>query len=274
MNQLYSRTNLHRFAEFGERYAQQYQSAEPFPHIVIDQFLPEELLIEGLDAFPRPRELPNREFDDPRQIKLQYSRIEVLPAPLRELLNFLNCPTVLRFLERMTGIKGLIPDPYLNGGGLHQIERGGMLDIHADFNRLEELGLDRRLNLLLYLNQDWKEDYGGHLELWDRSMTRCVHKILPVFNRCVVFSTTDKSYHGHPTPLACPRERNRKSIALYYYTNGRPAEERSEAHSTLFRDRPGTVAAPRRNYRRIARKVIRSLVPPILTDGYWYLRNR
>src|SRR5262249_10915505 len=133
---------------------------------------------------------------------------------------------------------------------------------------------DRRLNLLVYLNRDWNDEYGGHLELWDPSMTRCVHKILPVFNRCVVFSTTDRSYHGHPTPLACPRDRNRKSIALYYYSNGRPQEERSESHSTLFRDRPGVVVAPQRSYSRAARRLVRSLVPPILADGYWYLRHR
>ncbi|NEN95926.1 MAG: 2OG-Fe(II) oxygenase, partial [Moorea sp. SIO3I7] len=131
--------------------------------------------------------------------------------------------------------------PHFVGGGLHQIEKGGYLKIHADFNRHTKLRLDRRLNLLIYLNKDWQEDYGGHFEMWDTEMTQSQKKILPVFNRCVIFSTTDFSYHGHPEPLTCPEGRTRKSLALYYYSNGRPAEELSKSgdHSTLFKARPG-----------------------------------
>ena len=157
----------------------------------------------------------------------------------RLLLYQLNGSVFLQFLEQLTGIDGLIPDPYFGGGGLHQIERGGYLKVHADFNWHPKLRLDRRLNLLLYLNKDWKEAYGGHLELWSRNMTRCVQRILPIFNRCVIFSTTDTSYHGHPDPLRCPPSITRKSLALYYYTNGRPEQEQSAPHDTLFQERPG-----------------------------------
>jgi Rps23 Pro-64 3,4-dihydroxylase Tpa1-like proline 4-hydroxylase len=143
------------------------------------------------------------------------------------------------FLETLTGITGLLPDPHLWGGGLHQIQRGGFLKVHADFNRHERLDLDRRLNLLVYLNKDWKEEYGGQLELWSRDMKRCEERVLPVFNRCVVFSTTDTSYHGHPDELTCPEGWTRKSMALYYYTTGRSAEETSQSHSTLYQERPG-----------------------------------
>ena len=143
------------------------------------------------------------------------------------------------FLERLSGIEGLIADPHLDGGGLHQIERGGRLAVHADFSRNWKLQLERRLNLLVYLNEDWDESYGGHLELWDRSMTRADQRILPVFNRCVIFSTDSTSYHGHPDPLTCPEDRTRKSLALYYYTVERPREKRSSARSTVWRARPG-----------------------------------
>jgi hypothetical protein len=104
------------------------------------------------------------------------------------------------------------------------------------------LNLDRRINLLLYMNKDWKEEYGGHLELWDRTMSKRVHRVLPVFNRCVVFSTLDWAFHGHPEPLTCPPGWTRKSVALYYYTNGRPPEEKSADHGTLYKARPN--AAP------------------------------
>src|SRR6185436_17882303 len=128
----------------------------------------------------------------------------------------LNSQVFLTYLETLTGIEGLIPDPHLFGGGLHQIVPGGFLKVHADFNRHEKLKLDRRLNVLIYLNRDWKEEYGGHLELWNRDMSRPERRVLPLFNRCVVFSTTDFSYHGHPDPLRCPEGRTRKSIAMYY----------------------------------------------------------
>jgi len=95
--------------------------------------------------------------------------------------------------------------------------------------------LDRRLNMIVYLNQHWQEEYGGHLELWNRDMTRCEAKVLPVWNRTVVFNTTDFSYHGHPAPLCCPDSTTRKSISLYYYSNGRPAAERSAPHDTIFK---------------------------------------
>jgi Rps23 Pro-64 3,4-dihydroxylase Tpa1-like proline 4-hydroxylase len=112
---------------------------------------------------------------------------------------------------------------------------GGFLKVHVDFNRHPLLNLDRRLNLLVYLNEDWRDEYGGHLELWPADMSRCERRILPVFNRTVVFSTTDASFHGHPAPLACPEGMSRKSVSFYYYTNGRPAHEGAEPHDTIFR---------------------------------------
>ena len=112
------------------------------------------------------------------------------------LLEFVKGCVFLEFLESLTGIDGLIPDPYYEGGGLHPIVPGGFLKVHADFNWHKDLKLDRRLNVIVYLNRNWKEEYGGHLELWNREMTRCERRVLPIFNRCVIFSTTDFSYHG------------------------------------------------------------------------------
>jgi hypothetical protein len=140
----------------------------------------------------------------------------------------------------MTGATGLVSDPFLEGGGLHQIARGGRLAVHADFSVHPRLGLDRRLNLLLYLNRDWDEDWGGELELWSGDMSRCAKKVAPAFNRLVVFKTTDRSFHGHPDPLDCPAGVARRSIALYYYSNGRPRSERSRRHDSVhWRARPG-----------------------------------
>ncbi|MBU2887588.1 2OG-Fe(II) oxygenase [Gilvimarinus agarilyticus] len=125
------------------------------------------------------------------------------------------------------------------GGGFHSTLPGGKLDLHADFNIHLRNGLDRRINLILFLNKDWCESYGGHLELWDENLAAQPKRVLPVFNRAVIFGTTDFTYHGQPIELNCPEDRFRKSLALYYYSNGRPEAEKSgEKHLTLFKERP------------------------------------
>ena len=215
---------------------EQYVNARPFPHIVLDNLFPNEILEEVLDDFPRPEEIAWRKFDNPTEKKLGYWHENPLRPRIQLFLYEMNSAPLLQFLERLTGIEGLISDPYYGGAGPHQIEPGGFLKVHVDFNWHPLLKLDRRLNLLVYLNKDWKEEYGGHLELWNRDVSRCEQKVLPVFNRTVVFSTTDFSYHGHPVPLACPEGRTRKSVSFYYYSNGRPDEERSAPHDTIFRE--------------------------------------
>lgn len=218
-------------------------NAEPFPHIVVDNFLPEALLDEVIGEFPNPEEWPQhpewRAANRTDAIKLSANRDWMLGPTTRHLLNQFNSAVFINFLEKLTSIEGLVPDPHYFGGGIHQIEAGGFLKIHADFNVHNRLKLDRRLNALLYLNRDWEEDWGGQLELWDPQMQNAVRKIKPDFNRLVVFATTDISYHGHPDPLTCPPGVRRRSLALYYYTNGRPESEKSESHSTLHQVRPG-----------------------------------
>lgn len=214
-----------------------YQSAEPFPHIVLDGLFDDAVLERVLADFPKPDETRWMRFDSPTEKKLgYYHEHSTISDTVRAFLDALNGFELLLFLEALTGIEGLIPDPYFGGGGLHQIEPGGFLKIHADFNVHPKLKLDRRANLLIYMNKDWREEWGGHLELWNADMTECRQRILPVFNRAVIFSTTDTSFHGHPHPLQSPPGVTRKSVSLYYYTAGRPDEERSAAHDTIFRD--------------------------------------
>jgi 2OG-Fe(II) oxygenase superfamily len=229
-----------RLLALAERRRREYAAADPYPHIVIDAFLPKMALERVLSEVPKPDEIGWIEFDDARGKKLA-SKVETqLGSATRALLYQLNSSVFIDFLETLTGIRGLVPDPHFWGGGIHQIVRGGFLKVHADFNRHPRLNLDRRLNLLLYLNPEWREEWGGCLELWDRDMTECRKKILPIFGRCVVFSTTDFSNHGHPEPLNCPEGTTRKSLALYYYSNGRPRGETDGRHySTPFRSRPG-----------------------------------
>ena len=216
---------------------QAYVTADPFPHAVIDGLFPEQDLQEVRCLFPGPDEIEWVRFasSEERKLGFHHRSLYALPHPIRDFLFWMNSPPVLEFLEQLTGIAGLIPDPYFGGGGLHQTLPGGFLQIHADFNVHPLLRLDRRLNVLVFLNESWPEEYGGELELWDAEMRSCRRRILPIWNRTVIFSTTDSSYHGHPKPLSCPADRTRKSLSFYYYTNGRPAEEASAPHDTIFR---------------------------------------
>jgi Rps23 Pro-64 3,4-dihydroxylase Tpa1-like proline 4-hydroxylase len=238
-----------KLRSLAERHREGYASAAPFAHAVFDELVPSAALEPILAEFPAPKAVPWLEHTHRHSRKLATNDESWMGPATRQFLAQLNASTFIDFLERLTRIEGLIPDPHFYGGGLHQIEPGGRLEIHADFNWYKRLRLDRRLNVLIYLNRDWDESWGGHLELWERDMSRCARRIAPLFNRWVVFSTTDTSFHGHPEPLRCPVGRTRRSIAAYYYTNGRPGEESSAPHSTLYQARPGASSrpAPRRS---------------------------
>ena len=268
--------NPEELTALATRLSSRYTTAEPFPHAVIDGFLPEDVLRKVAASFPKTKDIDWHRSTNPRQKKLAVEDETQINDEARWLLYQLNSATFMKFLETLTSIAGLIPDPYFAGGGLHQIERGGYLKIHADFNLHPRFMLERRLNLLLYLNENWPEEYGGHLELWNRDMTRCVHRILPIFNRCVIFNTTDFSYHGHPEPLNCPAGTTRKSLALYYYSNGRPVEEVSAEHGTLVRPRPGEMidGLNGRSTASSLKAKLKRFVPPVVHDIRGYLKRK
>jgi Rps23 Pro-64 3,4-dihydroxylase Tpa1-like proline 4-hydroxylase len=273
MSMLFSDENLANLDRLARENAARYQANLPFAHIYFDNFLPTSDAEAVLRDFPSPKELKWNEFSNQNERKLAFDIVEKLPDSIRDVMYFLNSRPVIQFLETLTGIDGVIPDPYFVGGGLHQIKPGGHLEVHADFNRHNKLKLDRRINLLLYLNKDWKEEYGGHFELWNRDVTQAEQKILPLFNRCAIFSTTDYSFHGHPTPLTCPPDRSRKSLATYYYSNGRPEEELSDSHSTLFIQRAGAAPAVESPKALTMKSILHAITPPIIVDAYKNLRG-
>ena len=259
--------------------AEEYQSAQPFPHIALDNFLPLDVM-DALHAdFPQPdsdvwTKLPT---DDQRGKWAANDEARV-PGGLRNLIAELNSSTFLKFLERMTGIEELIVDAKMSGGGLHRIERGGKLSVHLDFSHNPANKLNRRLNLLLYFNKDWKEDYGGALELWhwgkDKADRRAEAKIYPIYNRCAIFSTSPKSWHGHPEPLASPEGLGRQSLAMYYFSNGRPAEEEVE-HNTLFRSTTDEATPLGTHLVRAASSgLMKDLMPPIAYKGLRRIWNQ
>lgn len=214
-----------------------YKKNLPFPHAVIDDAFEPAMIKKVSEHFPAP-DTSWWLYDNVLERKFAKNNLSDLSQFIKQLIYYLNSFEFIDQLETLTGIQGLISDHTLNGGGLHQIARGGKLDIHCDYNYHPITALDRRINVLVYLNEDWKKEWGGELEFWNSDMTECTKSFLPLFNRMVIFSTTDTAFHGHPEPLRCPEGVTRKSIAMYYYTNGRPSQERTPPHSTVFKRRP------------------------------------
>jgi Rps23 Pro-64 3,4-dihydroxylase Tpa1-like proline 4-hydroxylase len=246
-------------AEIGQRFAQEYQSGKPFHYIAIDNFLPLEVLEkvrdEALDQYVKPPEHSSRH----EHLKASYNP-DTLPLFSRAVFNALNSKAFLKFLENMTGIPNLIPDPYYMGAGIHRTENEGFLGIHADFNHHKQMNLERRLNVLIYMNEDWEADYGGAFEVWTDDMKTQVAAFPPIMNRFCCFSTSSTSMHGNPEPVNHPNGQPRLSIALYYYTA--TWSDSHVAHSTLFRPRPGSSDQPASRSGRLHK--IQRYTPPVL----------
>jgi hypothetical protein len=241
--------------EVGEDLMGEYAFAEPFPHIAIDNFLPTEMIEKILEHFPVETKSHDKVYQKgyggthKRQI-LPYDCDEYM----RDAFSFFNSAPMLQFLEGITNISGLLPDPYFSGGGLHETAKGGLLGIHADFRVNESLQLLRRVNVLIYLNKDWQDNYGGILELWDREMKANVKSVAPIFNRCVIFNTDEDSFHGHPDPLTTPDGVTRRSIALYYYTATGIQNDTGQSRHTLYVARPSDSEQVKSEVRKLAKK--------------------
>ena len=220
--------NMHELHE-------QYINNDPFPHVVIDNFL-QTSIAESMLSELEEQDISDWEYDPhSEQInKWSMPNLRRLPTFTSKTLEWFNTADCIQLFENLTGISGLIADPQYLGGGVHVTSRGGKLGIHSDFNIHPQYKTHRRLNALLFLNKDWNPDWNGQLQLWSSDMKQCVHSIEPEFNRLVIFNVNDTSFHGVPEMLCCPKEKRRISLALYYYTLDRPEHEKSDFHWALW----------------------------------------
>ncbi|MBM6399491.1 2OG-Fe(II) oxygenase [Phycicoccus sonneratiae] len=215
--------------------AAQYAAAVPFPHTVLDDVLTPEAFAAAVEEFPGTEDPFWRGYLHVNETKYSNTAPDTWGPTLRAVARELCAPEFVAYLERLTGIEDLLPDWSMDGGGLHQTLRGGHLNIHADFTTHHEReNWARRVNILLYLNEEWHPEWGGELELWDRQMTARQGTVTPKGNRMLVFTTSFDSFHGHPDPLTCPPGEARRSMALYYFTEEAEAVRRS----TNYRARP------------------------------------
>lgn len=221
-----------RVSEFRERYA----AAQPFPHIVIDDVLLPDAYAQALGEFTEVADESWKSYLHVNERKYGNTDPETWGPTLQGIGRELTSQRFLSFLEEISGQQNLLADWSMDGGGLHQTHRGGHLNVHADFTAHHtNQNWRRRVNLLLYLNETWQQEWGGDLELWSPDRSRCEASVAPVGNRIAVFTTTEVSYHGHPDPLTCPDDVARRSMALYYFEE----QDRPLIKSTDYRARPG-----------------------------------
>jgi hypothetical protein len=213
-----------------------YQSAEPFPHMSINGLFDPNVLRTINNEFLIPQAMSSHFTGAAEGGKFAESDITKMGPVTSRFLRECNSQPFLDALSIITGVDNLIADPALVGGGLHQTVRGGRLKVHSDFNVDVTHRFVRKLNLLIYLNDGWQEEWGGALELWDKDMTRAVVKVPPVLGQVAMFTCSDISYHGLPDPIDCPEGVTRRSLALYYYVDEGSIPE---PRSTLWKERPG-----------------------------------
>lgn len=223
---------------------EKYKYAEPFPHVVIDDFL-EPGMAAMFETVAAESDLGNEALDKGgiKSFSSGYGgdlKIQINPSSLsegvRSSFEKFNQQEFILLLEQITGIAGLFGDPFYAGGGIHRTRSGGRLGIHADFRVNKRLKVVRRINVILYLNPVWDESWGGYLELWTRDGKKCAKKVAPIFNRCVIFQTDESSFHGHPHPLATPESVTRNSLALYYYTGSERSYLSESRKTTVYID--------------------------------------
>lgn len=216
---------------------------EPFKHVVVDNFFPNDFAQSLLKSFPDIDSNDWERTNDPDiEVKLRTmwkSEFDI-PDGIVDAIRIMNSSLFLNAMSKLFEIDKIMPDPYFSGGGLNVTVSGGLLDVHVDGNYHDASGLNRRLNAILYLNPGWQDGWGGEFGLYDSTGDNLIKKVAPMYNRLVIFDTNDFSYHGLPDPLNFPKDEVRKSIILYFYTKeSRPTSQIAveEPHSALWKKR-------------------------------------
>lgn len=257
----YKKPTLERLNRRAASLRESWYAKRPFRYVIVDDFLPPEFAEAILAAYPRPEA---DDWDGTTYIhqRKKLTKRSGFTEPIQSFFDLTATPEFRDLIGDITGIPELIDDPDLVGGGLHQILSGGFLDVHVDYNLHPVTKLYRRLNLLLYMNKNWKPEFEGYLELWDLDAQRQLEHVAPIFNRAVMFETTELSYHGHPRPLNVPSGVTRQSLAIYYYTEEYEQGRLAPEHNTLYKQTTGV-----QGYLKTTRAASQAFVERIVQNG-------
>lgn len=252
-----------------------FNNGQPYQHVIINNFFSEEYINTLIDKFPDISNNKWHIYHNPIEKKYALNNFEKYPE-YDELFKTLQTPEFVKLMSEISGINNLENDPYLHGAGLHYHPSGGKLDMHLDYSIHPISGKERCINLIIYLNKDWKEEYNGDIQLWDSEFTYPVKRVYPTYNTALLFRTSDISWHGLPTPINCPDGFGRKSIAIYYVSE--PRENITHRYKASFRPLPNQPCDERlkklydiRKTRIITKDELNSIYPNWEKDGngYW-----
>lgn len=248
---------VHLENEAKEKLLNSFINAQPYKHLVIDNFLAPEMAEKLHEKFPA-YEIFNKKYEGLNEFKAEGSNFEDFDPLFSSLRAEVASPEFCQWVSAVTGIENVFVTDDALGAGLHQGKRGSFLDVHIDFSMHHLENVYRRLNLLIFFNKNWQDEWKGHTELWNADMTECVQKVRPDYNRAVIFQTTGKSYHGYGK-INPPEGVNRKSFYTYFYTNV-PGEQDSNYHDTIFKTRPeeGTVKKIKTNVKETAKNFVKT----------------
>ena len=247
---------------------QQFETASPFPHILLHGLFRRTFLERVITDFGSNGAGDWLRWDTPDEVKRATRPGAKLGPASQAYIDAVHRGDFLQLLTAITGIEGLIPDPMLFGGGLHEIPDGGRFGVHTDFNKHPVTALDNRVVVITYLNPDWKPEYGGCLELWNEDQTASVRDITPLLGDTIIFAHSEKSLHGHPGPVCAPDHRSRRSIATYFYSNGRPDGVANGTYRTTRMKSPVMLGPWAR-----AATTAKYFLPPVIVDGLKRIQN-
>ncbi len=221
-----------RLRILGLRDREAYVSAAPWPHIVVHDLFSRAVLEELVRELDRVRPDVLLQHVTSRTVKNESAEVRGLGPTMDAFQAAMDSPAMTSYVEAVTGIAGLVTDPTRELAGLHETPVGGFTKIHTDFSNHPATGLHHRVNVLLYMNVEWHDNWGGQLELWPSDMRGNPTSVQPTLGTFVVFATNDDSKHGLPRAVACPEGSSRRSLAFYYYSVERHGDELTARHSS------------------------------------------
>ena len=225
-----------------QKIASKFKNATPFECVVIDDFLKPSYAESIYNQFPTDFENWYK-YENPIEVKHAFDKIDTLPKDIKDYFYLLSSGPVKELISNISGIPNLEWDEYLHGAGLHAHTVNGRLNIHLDYEKHPYSGMHRRINIILFMTKNWKKEWNGANELWNKDVSKCIKKTNVKFNRAILFKTNDISWHGLPDKIKCPENVWRKSLAYYYVS---PVE--SERGEEEYRSKAQFIKRPTDKY--------------------------
>jgi hypothetical protein len=205
----------------------------PYPMIVLDNFLPTDIALKLNEECNTIPDQYWTTFDRRGSHMKECKQLHVAPEAYK-FVNEMHSALGMEWLTKITGITDLIPDPYLVGAGYSRAYTGDTLQLHTDFNWNDQLRLHRMASFIVYLNPDWKEEWGGALEFTDFDRKETIQKIPTMFNRAVIWRHHKRGFHGFPEPMHCPADQTRNTFRLFFYYSDANYKDDDRPHRSLY----------------------------------------